>query len=189
MEQERTSLDELIVTRLNPYTREWQILQTLPGIDRWSAAYLIAECGTDMLRFGRVEQFCSWAGICPGNNESAGKRKNGKRRKGNPYLNFVLCEIANAAIKTNSQFKEKYKTLVIRRGHKRAVIAVAHKMLRVMYCLFSKKRHYHDPGIDYNALVVKRNSPRWIRALEKSGFIVQRKSAKTNNEKVREQDL
>lgn len=177
MEQERNVLEQQILVALEPYKEYWQILQTIPGVNQWGAAYLIAECGTDMKRFGNVEQFCSWAGICPGNNESAGKRKSGKRRKGNPYLNFTLCEIANAAIKTNSQFKSKskHKTLVIRRGYKRSVFAIALKLLRVMYCLFVKKKHYQDPEIDYQALLTVRSMPRWIKSLKDFGFIVIKK--------------
>jgi len=117
-------------------------MQTIPGIDRWSSAALIAECGVDMKGFGDMDNFCSWSGMCPGNNESAGKRKQGKTRKGNTYLRSMLCEIANAAIRTKSQFKDKYKTLVIRRGHKRAIITIGHKLLRVIYCLFTRKKYY-----------------------------------------------
>lgn len=108
--------------------------------------------------------------MCPGNNESAGKRKSGKTRKGNTYLRSMLCKVANAAIRTKSQFKEKYKTLVIRRGHKRAIIAIRHKFLRVIYCLFTRNKYYEDPGIDYQELVVARNASRWLKALNKYGF-------------------
>lgn len=186
MEQERTLLDEQILMALEPFKEFWNILQTIPGIDKWSAAYLIAECGTDMKRFGRMDEFCAWAGMCPGNNESAGKSKSGRRRKGNPFLGFVLCEIANAAIKTKSQFNAKYKTLAIRRGHKRAVIAIGHKILRVMYRLFTTKEHYKDPGIDYQKLVVERNAPRWMKELQKYGFQGEQKRA--YNRKANKQD-
>ena len=124
---------------MEPYKEHWQWLQTIPGVNIWSSAVLIAECGVDMQRFGTVEQLFSWAGMCPGNNESAGKRMSGKTRKGNSYIRSILCEIANAAIKTKSQFKDKYKTLVIRRGHKRAIVAIGHKLLRVICSLFTQK--------------------------------------------------
>ncbi len=172
MEKERDALDAKIVEDLEPYKQHWYLLQTIPGMNKWSAAGLIAEFGIDMKRFGNVKQFCAWAGMCPGNNESAGKRKSGRKRKGNSFIGTLLCEVANAAIKTNSQFKDKHKTLMIRRGYKRSVIAIGHKILRVIYCLFTTGKHYQDPGIDYKALVVKRNGPRWMKELANYGFAI-----------------
>jgi len=116
-------------------------------------------------------QLSSWAGMCPGNNESAGKKKSGKTRKGNRAIRCILCEIANAARKTNSQFKGKYDSLVIRRGHKRTVIAIGHKMLRVVFSLLKNNKPYRDPGIDYEELIVDRNAPRWLKALKKYGYL------------------
>jgi transposase len=103
MEKQRYELDIEIQKAMRPYQKYWDILQTIPGIDSWGAAALIAECGVDMNRFGTQEQFCSWAGMCPGNNESAGKRKSGKTRKRNNFLRTILCEISNAAIRNSSQ--------------------------------------------------------------------------------------
>ena len=156
-----------------PYNDSWQLLQTIPGIDKVSAAILLVILGDDMNRFGNIQQFCSWAGMCPGNNESAGKRKSTRTRKGNRLLRQILCQVANAAAKTDCQFRNKYQGLVIRRGHKRAVIAVGHKILRVVYTVLNNKRPYEDPGIDYAELVVKKNAPRWIRAMEQYGYIDQ----------------
>ena len=170
MERKRDALDTQIHEAMKPYQEYWDILQTIPGIDQWSAAAFIAECGVDMNRFGSVEQFCSWTGMCPGNNESAGKRKSGKTRKGNNFLRTILCEIAKGAIKTKSQFKDKYKALVIRRGYKRTIVAIGHKLLRGVWNLFTAKKPYRDPGIDYEGLIVQRNAPRWIKALTKHGY-------------------
>lgn len=170
MEKQRDSLDAQIHQAMEPYQEYWDILQTLPGVDVWGAAALIAECGVDMKRFGSVEQFCSWTGMCPGNHESAGKRKSGKTRKGNAFLKAILCEIANAAIRTKSQFKDKYKALVIRRGYKRTIVAIGHKLLRVIWTLFVTKQPYRDPGINYEGLVVQRNASRWLKALTKYGY-------------------
>ena len=114
-----------------------------------SAAALIAEIGDDMSQFGGMKEIASWAGLCPGNNESAGKRKSGRTRKGNKMIKTTLCEVANAAIKTKSQFKGKYQSLVIRKGHKRSLIAIAHKLIRVIYTLLKKRQPYIDPGTDY----------------------------------------
>ncbi|MBC8520161.1 MAG: IS110 family transposase [Gammaproteobacteria bacterium] len=109
----------------------WQLLQTLPGVDRWSATAILIEIGTDMSQFGNIQQFASWAGLCPGNNESAGKRKSGKTRKGNRSLRHSLCEVANAASRTTSQFKVKYQGLVIRRGHKRTIISLDEEVMGI----------------------------------------------------------
>jgi transposase len=164
-------IDGQIVAAMKPYQEEWKLLQTIPGIDIICAAMLIAEIGVDMTRFGSNDRLCSWAGMCPGNQESAGKRKTGKTRKANNYVRTLLCESANSARQTRSQFQGIYKGLVIRRGHKTAVMAVGHRILKVVYTLLSRKEPYKDPEIDYEALVVHRNAPRWLAALEKYGYL------------------
>lgn len=171
LEKTLKEIDEYIFAAMIPYKEQWEILQTIPGIDAISAAITIVEIGVDMKRFGNEEQFCSWAGMCPGNNESAGKKKNSKTRNGPKNLRTTLCQIANTAIKTNSQFKDKYKGLVIRKGHKLAIIAIGHKLLRVIYSLLKNNKPYKDPTINYNELVVKKNASRWIKALEKFGYL------------------
>lgn len=171
LDGEIEAIDVEIVAAMKPYEEEWGLVQTLPGFDRISAAMLLIETGVDMSRFGSKERISSWAGVCPGNAESAGKRKSGRMRKGNPYVRAILCETANSARKTKSQFQGLYKGLVIRRGHKRAVMAIAHRMLEIIYLMLSRKEPYRDPGIDYEALIVKRNAPRWIQALLKYGYI------------------
>lgn len=174
MEEEREAIDRMIRELAQPYMDYCHILETIPGIDFIGAITLIAEFGVDMSQFGnQATQFCSWAGMCPGNNESAGKRKSGKTRKANTYVRSMMCEISNAAIKTKSQFKDKYQTLVIRKGHKKAVVAIGHKILRVIFNLFTQKKHYEDPGINYGELLVSRNASRWLKALTQYGFINQ----------------
>lgn len=172
LEKQINKLDDRLLSAMkSSYQEYWQILQTIPGVNEISAAILIIECGTDMARFKNVKRFCSWAGMCPGNNESAGKRYSGKTRKGNQQLRKVLCEISNSATKTSSQFKSKYKGLAIRRGHKRAIVAVGHQILRTSYTMIKSQKPYKDPEIDYEALVVKKNAPRWIKTLKKYGYI------------------
>jgi transposase len=171
IELQINEMDTQIVGAIEPYREQWCLFQTIPGIDRISAAMLLAEIGVDMSPFRNSDHICSWAGMCPGNNESAGKRKSGKTRKGNYYVRSLLCEIANAAIKTNSQFKGMYKGLVIRRGHKRAIVAVGHKILTIVYAMLKSGLPYKDPGIDYEAILVGKNAPRWINALSKYGYI------------------
>ena len=171
LKSELEDVDAYLFEAMSPYQKQWEILQTLPGVDKVAAMVLIIEIGIEMERFGSADQLCSWAGMCPGNNESAGKRKSGKTRKGNHAIRSILCEIANAARKTKSQFKGKYESLVIRRGHKRTIIALGHKILRVIFAMLKNVKSYIDPGIDYEELVVDRNAPRWLKALEKYGYL------------------
>jgi len=171
LQRQIAMIDGQIVAAMEPYQEEWKLLQTVPGLDVISAAMLIAEIGVDMSRFGSSDRLCSWAGMCPGNQESAGKRKSGRTRKANSYVRSLLCETANSARKTQSQFQGFYKGLVIRRGHKRAIVAVGHRILKVVYILISRKEPYRDPEIDYEALVVHRNAPRWLTALRKYGYL------------------
>lgn len=147
------------------------LLQTLPGVDLIGAAMLLVEIGSDMDAFGSADRLASWVGICPGNNESAGKRKSGRVRKGNLYVRRLLCEFAHAASRTTSVFKSKFQALIVRRGHKRSIIALAHKLLRTIFFMLKRGEHYRDSATDYEALSVLRNAPRWIKALTKFGFI------------------
>lgn len=147
------------------------LLQTLPGVDLIGAAMLLVEIGTDMDAFGSADRLASWVGICPGNNESAGKHKSGRVRKGNLYVRRLLCEFAHAASRTRSVFQSKFQSLVIRRGHKRSIVALAHKLLRTIFFMLKRHEHYRDSATDYEALSVQRNAPRWIKALTRFGFI------------------
>lgn len=149
------------------------LLQTMPGIDMMGAAMLLVEIGTDMGAFGHPDRLASWAGVCPGNNESAGKRKSGRARKGNPYVRRLLCEFAHSASRTTCVFKSKFQALLIRRGHKRSIIAIAHKMLRTIYFMLQRGQHYRDSAANYEELSVKKHAPRWIKALTKYGLIGQ----------------
>jgi len=147
------------------------LLQTLPGVDLIGAAMLLVEIGTDMDVFGSADRLASWVGICPGNNESAGKRMSGQVRKGNLYVRRLLCEFAHAASRTKSVFKSKFQSLVVRRGYKRAIVALGHKILRTIFFMLKRHEYYRDSATDYEALSVQRNAPRWIKALTKFGFI------------------
>ena len=157
--------DTQLLAELESHRWALDLLQTIPGIDAVGAAMLIVEIGLDMEAFGSPQRLASWAGVCPGNNESAGKRKSGRIRKGNPYVRRLLCEMANAVRRTKSMFQSKYSGLVIRRGHKRAIIALAHKILKIVFILLSRKVPYRDSQVDYKELMVQRNAPRWIAAL------------------------
>jgi transposase len=163
--------DERLLAGLEGERTSLALLQTIPGIDLMGAALLLVEIGSDMSAFGHVERFASWVGLCPGNHESAGKRKSGRMRKGNPYVRRLLCEFANAASRTRSVFQSKFRSLALRRGRKRAIIALAHKILRTLFFMLRRREHFRDSVSDYEALAVKRNAPRWIKALTQFGFL------------------
>ena len=144
------------------------LLRTIPGVDRHSACAILVELGPDIGVFASARHCAAWAGVCPGNNESAGKRKSGRTRRGNTTLREVLIECAQAAARTHHcQFRGHHKALTVRRGYKRATVATAHKLLRVIHCVLKSNSPYRDPETDYEALMVKRNAPRWIRMLKK----------------------
>jgi transposase len=170
LEDELAALDSYLIEAMQPYAWAWQLLQTLPGIDKISAAMILIEISDDLTRFGTADRLASWAGLCPGNHESAGKRKSGKTRHGNPIVRYLLCEVANAARRTKSVFRAKYDSLVLRRGHKKAIIALAHKLLRTIFFVLTRRQPYRDSGFDYEAASVAKNAPRWIRALKKFGY-------------------
>lgn len=152
------------------YGMPLQLLQTFPGIDLMGAALLV-EIGADMSVFGSAQRLASWVGICPGNNESAGKRKSGRIRKGNAWVRRLLCEFAQAAGRSRCALKDKFQALNVRKGHKRSIVALGHKMLRTIYAMLSKKTHYVDKTVDYEALMVARNAPRWLQMLVKHGYV------------------
>lgn len=171
LEQRIGRFDQRLLDGLKGETGTLALLQTLPGVDLIGAAMLLVEIGSDMAAFGTADRLASWAGVCPGNNESAGKRKSGRMRKGNPYVRRLLCEFAHAAARTTSVFKSKFQALLVRRGHKRAIVALAHKLLRTIFFMLQRRQHYRDSAVDYEALAVGRNAARWIKKLKQFGFI------------------
>lgn len=125
-------------------------LDAIMGVGERGARALLAETGTDMSRFPSHKHFASWAGRCPGNHESAGKRKSGKTPAANRHLDAVLTEIAHAAVRSkNSYFKAQYHRLAGRRGKKRAIGAVKHSLLVTIYFMLRDNKPYKDLGADY----------------------------------------
>ena len=173
LEQRVARMDQYLLDGLRAWQPQLNLLQTLPGIDIQGAAMLLVEIGADMTVFGSAERLASWVGICPGNNESAGKRKTGRIRKGNAWVRRLLCEFAQAAARTRCAFKDKFDSLTIRKGHKKSIVALAHKMLRTLYAMLASGTHYQDRSVDYEALSVARNAPRWIKMLRKHGFMAE----------------
>ena len=170
LEARLAELDRYLFAAMEPYSWAWQLLQTIPGIDEIAATMILIEIGVELQTFGSAARLASWAGLCPGNNESAGKRKSGKTRHGNPIIRYILCEAANAARRTKTVFGAKYDSLVIRRGHKKTIIALAHKLIRTIYVVLTRRMPYRDHTVDYEAASVAKNAPRWIRALKKYGY-------------------
>src|SRR6202171_5852577 len=138
VEHDLTVLEQRIEDKLKPYAAQLALLQEIPGVDWTLSAVIIAELGVDMSVFQNVSQLASWAGVCAGNNESAGKRKSSRIPKGNVYLKTALVEAANAAARTKGCYlRDKFYRLKARRGYKRAVVAVAHKILVGIYYMLS----------------------------------------------------
>ena len=177
LQRELAEIDRYLLAAMRPYAWAHQLLQTIPGIDEIAAALIVIEIGDDMARFGRARSLACWAALSPGNNESAGKRKSGRTGHGNSTIRFILCECANAARMTKSTLAAKYRSLMVRKSHKKAIIAVAHKMIRLIFVMLSRRQPYLDQGIDYAAMSAKKNAPRWIRQLKAIGRWPSPKSA------------
>jgi transposase len=145
-----TQLTAEIARRLEPYAAALDLLCTIPGVKRRVAEVVLAELGTDTSRFADARHLCSWAAICPGNHESAGKRRSGRMRHGNRWLRGVLLQAAWAAIKVRGgYFGAQFRRIAKRRGDKRAAIAVAHSLLTVIYHVLTRDEPYRDLGGDY----------------------------------------
>ena len=136
-----------VATRLRPFERTLTRWDAIPGVGLRTAEAVIAEIGTDMTRFPTADHLVSWAALCPGNDESAGKRKRGKTRKGNPWLRAALIEAAHAAGRTKeTALGAQYQGLAARRGTKRAAVAVGAQILRIMYHLLKEDQDYEERG-------------------------------------------
>ena len=161
-----------IEAALSPFEALIRLLETIPGVSRESAMAILIELGPDMSVFPSARHCAAWAGLCPGNNESAGKRRSGRTRRGNPTLRAVLIECAHAAIRTSGcQFQGYHEAVKSRRGYKRAVVATAHKMLRTIYAMLRDGKPYVDPGIDYEGISIDRKAARWLKKLEQYGYV------------------
>jgi transposase len=150
LDQQIIELDQEIEARLHPFELELEILDSIPGIGRRTAEDILAEIGTDMHRFPSSAHLASWAGMSPGNNESAGKRKSGKTTKGNKSLRATLVLAARAAAKSkNTYLSAQYRRIAARRGGNRAAVAVGHSILVMTYQMLKKRESYKELGSDY----------------------------------------
>jgi transposase len=163
-----------IERRIAPFEPMLVGLDTIPGVDRIGAISIVAETGGDMSRFPSAGHLCSWGAMCPGQNESAGKRRSGKTRKGNRYLRGALIQAAlGAAHKKDSALQARYHRVKRHRGHKKAVVAVGHQILEIAYYVMRDGVTYQEFGADYfDRRHAERAVRRHVRQLEALGFHV-----------------
>ena len=166
--------DERIEEQMRPFEPVVEAWRSLPGIDRLTAWTLVAEMGADMKQFPTAAHAASWAALCPGQEESAGKRQSGRTRKGNVWLRRGLTQGAwGASVTKGSYFKALYHRLAARKGKKRAIVAVAHSLLVTGYMLIWTGRKFQDLGVEYfDRLDRERLTKRLVKRLERLGHTV-----------------
>jgi transposase len=188
-------LDESIATmsaeieeQIRPFASAVELLQTIPGVGQRAAEVIIAETGGDMTAFASAKHLVSWAGVCPGNDLSAGKRRSGKTTKGSKWLRGALIEAAKAASRTkDSYLSSQYARLRVRRGANRASIAVASSILTSVWHMLTTGETYHDLGADYFARRdPERTTKRLIAQLEKLGHVVTLETTTTTSTPLNE---
>lgn len=174
--------DAQIQAICGPFAEAVELLDTIPGVARRTAEMIVAAIGTDMTRFPSADHLASWAGVAPGNHESAGKRTSGKARKGNRFLRTTLVHAAHAAARTKGTYlSAQYRRLAARRGKKRAILAVAHSMLVMAYYIIQRKEPYRDAGADFfDRLQPEDTARRLVKRLESLGYHVTLQSASTD---------
>jgi transposase len=174
LERQIRELDEEIERRLVPFDWAVRLLTTAPGINRIAAATLVAEIGVDMDCFETARHLTSWAGVCPGNHESAGKRRSGHNPRGNRFIKRILVQVAIAASRTKQAYAQAfYQRLARHRGKKRAVLALANSMLQAIWFMLKRREPYQELGADY---YLRRDKDQMktalVRRLERLGYQV-----------------
>lgn len=179
LDQEIDNLDREIEEQMRPFEQEIIQLDGIPGIGVRSAQVILACIGTDMSRFPSASHIASWAGLCPGNNESAGKRKKAKSTKGNQLLRTTLIHAAKSAARTKDTYlSAQYRRIAARRGANKAAVAVAHSMLVIIYSMLKNHLPYQEMGADYFAKVnSKAIERRAVKQLEMLGYQVKLEAA------------
>jgi transposase len=169
------SIDREVELCLQPFRAAVELLSTIPGVSRLSAEVIVAEIGTDMSRFPSAGHLISWAGLCPGNDESAGKRRSTRMKKGAPWLKTNLIQCAWAAARTRQTYlKAQYLRLKSRRGPKKAIGAVAASILNAAYHMILHQTSYQDLGPDFFDHQHKQKlASKLLNRLQKLGFNVQ----------------
>ncbi len=174
LDQAIAELSAEVGRRVEPYAAAVALLCSIAGIKQRAAEVVIAEIGVDMDRFAGARHLCSWAALCPGNDQSAGKRRSGRTRRGNRWLRAVLLQAAWAAIKVKGGYLgAQFRRIAKRRGDKRAAIAVAHSLLTVIYHVLKTGALYEDLGADYfDRHAPERHARYHLRRLAELGFSV-----------------
>jgi transposase len=174
VDRDLEALDTRIDAQLEPFRAQHQLLLQIPGVDRVTAAAILAEIGTDMGVFASARRLAAWAGLAPGNYESAGKPKGAAVRRGNVFLKSALFAAASAAVRTKgSYYRDKYNRLRARRGPVRALMAVAHKLLIAAYHMLATGETFRDLGESYlDQVTRKRSTARLVQRLSNLGYDV-----------------
>ncbi len=150
LDEQIANLSQTIGEQIAPFEKAVELLCTIHGVQRRTAEVIIAEIGVDMSVFPTAKHLASWAGLCPGNDQSAGKRRSGRTRKGSKWLDWALEEAAMAAIRTkDSYLAAQYARLRPRRGHKKALGAIKHSLITVIWHMLITGELYTDLGGDY----------------------------------------
>lgn len=175
--------DEEIEAYCRPFEEAVTLLDTIPGVSREVAEIMVSEIGVDMDRFPTADHLAAWAGVAPGNNESAGKRRSGRTRKGNKALGAALNQAAHAAARTkNTYLAAQYGRLAARRGKKKAVVAVSHSILVIAYHLIKRHEVYRDLGANYfDQRRPEATAKRLLKRLEQLGYEVAVQAAPVPN--------
>ena len=174
LEDDIEAISARVQEQIAPFEQAVELLRTIPGVQRRTAEVIIAETGGDMSAFPTAKHLASWAGVCPGQNESAGKRKSAKTRKGSPWLRATLIESARAASRSKGTYLgERYRRLARRRGDKKAIIAIAHEILTATWHMLSTGELYREQGPQVISERDAENARRRaIRQLERLGHKV-----------------
>jgi len=174
LEEAIARFDEQITALCGPFEAAIALLDTIPGVARQTAEIIVSEIGIDMNRFPSAAHLAAWAGVAPGNNESAGKRRSGKTRKGDRALGVALNQAAHGAAHTkNTYLAALYHRLAARRGKKRAIVAVAHAILVIAYHLIKRQESYRELGGDYfDRQHPETTAKRLVKRLETLGYTV-----------------
>ena len=174
LSEQITVLDQEVTTRVVPFSDDVERLDSIPGIATRMAEQILAEIGTNIKKqFPSAAHLCSWAGLVPGHNESAGKRKSAKSKNGNKYLKSALVEAAHSVAASKNYLGAMYRRTAARKGRKRAAISVAHAMLRIAYYLLTREEMYVDLGEDYFDKQKQQSIVKYaVRRLENLGYSV-----------------
>jgi transposase len=174
LDEQIDRLSEAIEEQIRPFTAAVELLCTMTGFQRRGAECVIGEIGADMSRFATARHLASWAGRCPGNDQSAGKRRSGKTRNGSKWLDYALEEAAMAAVRVKGNyFAAQYQRLKPRRGHKKALGAVKHSMICAIWHMLATGETYRDLGGDYyTTRDPERQTRRLVKQLERLGHHV-----------------